>query len=1380
MRIVTACISLLLAGVAVGGPARPESTPEPLRPWREWVLHGQEQQACPFLQGSDEESRCVWPSRLALTLDGKAGRFAQSWKVFASAWVPLPGDAKRWPLDVQVDGRSAPIIDREGGPRVYLAPGAHGVTGSFAWDELPESLQVPAETGLLSLSVSGKAIPFPNRDAAGQLWLHGGMAASEPEQLDLRVQRRIEDEVPILLTTRVQLSVSGKNREVLLGKALLPGFVPLSLTSPLPARLEPDGRLRVQARPGKWDLMLVSRHEAPLASLSLPAAVGAWPEEEVWVFDARPHLRVVMVEGATPLDPQQTTLLDDWKRLPAHRMRQGDTLKIAERRRGDSDPAPDALSVHRSLWLDFDGQGFTVQDQISGSLTRSWRLEMRKPTELGHVAVGSADQFITRLSGLGKTDALSGVEIRQGAVQVVADSRVPRTGAMPAVGWDHDFQQVGATLHLPPGWRLFHASGADKVPGTWLAEWSLLDLFLLFIVCVAIGRLRGLFFALLALVAVGLTLKEEGAPQWVWLFVLAGEALVRALPEGRAKGFFRLYRVAAWTVMVMLALPFAKEQIRRGLHPSLEREDASMSADDTGLVGHFAPPARPMAQKGELQSNAIGGLDLGISGSLQVQEGYFKDVETSSNTWRAKSRAGKLDNVSSYDARAAVQTGPGLPHWNWTPIDLTWSGPVQKDQTLSLWLIPPWANLLLAFARVALLAALVLGLAGGAGGVARKLFDRVRFGAAGASAVALLLALVTGGPASAGELPSPEMLQELKARLLKKPECFPSCASSSRLMIEVSGETLRVRVEVSAAAETAVPLPLGSEQWVPSQVLLDGANADGLFRAADGELWIQVSAGSHQVLLEGPLAGRETLQLSLPLPPHRVEAKAEGWRIDGIHEDGLADDNLQLTRVARGSSAEANLQPEALPPFVRVERELTLGLTWEVETRVVRLTPPGPAVMLEIPLLPGESVTTADVRVEKGKAVLNMAPKDTEVSWHSVLSERPKLELVAPKGLPWVELWRLDAGPVWHVGVSGIPVIHRGDQQGDRIREWRPWPGERVAIDVSRPEGIAGQTLTIDKAVLHVAPGLRSTDSTLRLSVRASRGTQHTLTLPAGAELQSATINGQSQPIRQEDRKVTLPVVPGSQEVQLTWRESRGISTRFVSPGVDLGTPSVNVEVQLSVVEGRWTLFTFGPRMGPAVLFWSYLVVLLLAAFGLGRLGLTPLKLRHWVLLGLGLTQVPVWAAGLVAGWLLVLGWRKGRRTEGVFTFNLLQLFIVLLTAGALTTLFGAIHDGLLGSPDMQISGNASTANLLRWFQDRSGPVLPQPAVISAPMLAYRLAMLGWALWLAVSLIGWLRWGWGAFTETGAWRRSPKPPKTPPAPPASAQPPAAQPPSAAA
>ena len=118
--------------------------------------------------------------------------------------------------------------------------------------------------------------------------------------------------------------------------------------------------------------------------------------------------------------------------------------------------------------------------------------------------------------------------------------------------------------------------------------------------------------------------------------------------------------------------------------------------------------------------------------------------------------------------------------------------------------------------------------------------------------------------------------------------------------------------------------------------------------------------------------------------------------------------------------------------------------------------------------------------------------------------------------------------PIWHMSSEGIAVIHH--QTANRwLPEWRPWPGEKVILHLNRPQGILGQTVTIDFSELEIKPGQRITDSRLNLRLRSSQGGQQQITLPANAELQSVVIDGQSRPIRQEGRRVLLPIVPGAQ-----------------------------------------------------------------------------------------------------------------------------------------------------------------------------------------------------------------------------------------------------------
>ncbi len=85
-------------------------------------------------------------------------------------------------------------------------------------------------------------------------------------------------------------------------------------------------------------------------------------------------------------------------------------------------------------------------------------------------------------------------------------------------------------------------------------------------------------------------------------------------------------------------------------------------------------------------------------------------------------------------------------------------------------------------------------------------------------------------------------------------------------------------------------------------------------------------------------------------------------------------------------------------------------------------------------------------------------------------------------------------------------------------------------------------------------------------------------------------------------------------------------------------------------------------------------------------------------------------------------------------------------------TLLLAIEKGLLGHPNMHIAGNGSSAYYLRWYEDRTGGLLPQVWVFSLSMWVYRIAMLLWALWISFALLRWLRWGWSCFSTHGLWK----------------------------
>ncbi|MDF1525255.1 MAG: hypothetical protein RRA15_03385 [bacterium] len=165
------------------------------------------------------------------------------------------------------------------------------------------------------------------------------------------------------------------------------------------------------------------------------------------------------------MDPRQTTLPEGWRELPAFLVKSGKALSLKLVGQGDADPAMDQISIKRELWLDFDNRGYTVQDVIQGTMSRTHRLEASESLLLGRVNVSGEDMLITTRKG---TDT-KGVEVWLGQIKTVAASRVEgKISRLKATGWDHDFTSASAKINMPPGWEVLAVTGVDNRPRTWL------------------------------------------------------------------------------------------------------------------------------------------------------------------------------------------------------------------------------------------------------------------------------------------------------------------------------------------------------------------------------------------------------------------------------------------------------------------------------------------------------------------------------------------------------------------------------------------------------------------------------------------------------------------------------------------------------------------------------------------------------------------------------------------------------------------------------------------------------------------------------------------------------------------------------------------------
>jgi len=1323
--------------------------PAPLQDWTGWAAWDDRTRDCPTPYNDPKKRLCQWPSRLMLDVDPEGGRFGLAVAVFAETWLRLPGGADAWPFDVTSDGMPVPVVEHEGSPAVKLAPGRHELQGTFRWREIPQRIALPSDIGILSLTLAGNPVESPAWDAQGFLWLKRDAAAEQAAKdfLAVHIYSALEDGIPLWLHSEVELIVSGKSREETIGVVLPAGWKLAAVKSPVPVALDQAGTMKAQVRAGKWIVHLDAYRLDNPAEISFAPGVAPAVTGQLIALKADPAFRSVEISGIPQIDVSQTPFPDKWRQLPVYKWDTGRPFRLDERMRGMGLQAPAGLHITRELWLDENGRAMSFRDHLAGKMQRIWRLDAAEGQDLGSVRANAEGQLITRNPQTGA----AGIEIRTRTIDLEATGRMTRHGGFPATGWRADADPLDITLNLPPGWRLFALFGADRVRGDWLTAWTLLDLFLLLIFTLAVQRLWGWKAAVLAFCAFGLAYHEPGAPRYAWLALLIPLALLRVVPPGWGRRLMLTWKWVSVLVLVLWLVPFLARQIQQGLYPQLE---TSRGIRGAGLFRILA---------------ADSGAAMAESRSREIDHYLQQPEAAASDAWEDTTLA-KSANLR-YDAKAAIQVGEGVPDWSWRTVSFRWNGPVKAGQHVRPVLIPPPVERVLTFLRVVLLMALAGVLLN-----ARRLGGLFRRGSGAATAVLAGFAWLTTAAPAPAQLPDKEMIEKLRQRLNEVSDAYPTAADIPSVAIALRGHRLTVDLEVHAAIETAVPLPGRLPAWSPIEVTVNGEAAPAL-RRDDGFLWLVLPAGVHRVQVEGLLAGLTEWECSFRLQPRQATIDAPGWSVSGLRPDGHPEGQIFFALQRKAVAGEASYDRPDVQVAAAVERHLELGLVWQVRTTVRRLSPPGKALDLRVPLLPGENVISSNMVVTNGFLEARLGAQETEFGWQSELSPVDELVLASRPDDSWAERWQLVVSPVWNVTFSGAaPVFEPGNP--DLVPVWQVWPGESVTLAISRPQAVAGATVMVGSGRHEVSLGKRQRTSTLTLSLRSSLGGDFPVVLPDRAETTSLTVDGRPIPVRKDAGRIIVPLHPGEQSVTLDWKSDQPLNPHTRIGAVSLPVECANITTTLEVSDNRWVLWTTGPRRGPAVRFWTILVCSLLAAWVLGRIRKSPLHTAEWILLAIGLTQVPLPCALVVVGWLFFLRWR-GRESFlrlPAWAYNLLQVALILASFVALGVFVGVVAAGLLGRPEMFISGNGSTRWVLQWYQARCGEHLPRPGCLSVSIWWYRFLMLLWALWLAASLLRWLRWAWQQFAAGGCFRRFPRrttptPPPPPPMGPIAGQPP---------
>ena len=1364
------CLSTVLAGSAF---AEEPYIPPPLQAWVKWVREKDPTAACTL---REDQRVCFWPASLLLDLTEHGGKFVFQGELDRDELIPLPGGNGVWPLELAADypSTAVTVIEKEGKPYAPLKSGSWKVHGVFRWEVRPSVLLVPPNAGLVTLILDGEAIDNPRVSGNGELPLRDQIAGEQAEEdsIEISVERKLEDGLPFKIYTMLQLRIAGKAREIRLGQVVPDGAIIVNIDSTLQNRLEAGNQLVLQGKPGKTAVLLEAVYPAPPEVLRAPKNGGeGWPGRETWAWAPDESLRSVELSGAPGIDPQRTELPPEWRALSAYTVTPENHLRFEQVRRGEEQLPQDVLNLTRTFWLDLNGGGYTIKDELSGNVYSNWRLNFSG--ELGQVSVDGVPQLIT----IDPATRKLGVELSKQALSLTAWSRLEEaTTVLPATGWAVDVAHLSTTVAFPPGWDLLWAEGPRAACGR-LADWTPLRALAVVIGAAAAFKLFGTAAAVFLVLFFILLAPGNDALFLLWFNALAAAGVLRVAKEGAFKKVLYSYLSFSALALTLAAGIFMLLQIEAAFYPQLQPRETLFSLPvwlavlyrsltilvPVALAAAFV---RLLVKRRWLAAAGIAALFVfcllfGLASLKQTT--YFAGSETGfapvdADRYAAEESSLPLAAVESpapreqkaekkklllraptalreVDPNAVAQTGPGPAAWDWKSFRLDWDGPVSKESTVRLYLLGPREQLLLSLIHALVLIPALFPF----WTWIREILFKTRF-----ILLLIVLLLARSQPCFAQEadgassFPDQALLQELEERIARN-ECRERCTTVNDLRLTVEGRRFTLQQSVSSAGLGAASLPGAPGQLVFEDITLNGKPAPALRRESNGIVWVRVPPGQHRIGAAGRLGHGAAIHIQFGLLPLQTQVAAPDWITEGISPTGSTGSSIQLTRKETSVAKEGGIESEVLPVWYNAEREISLGLSRTVRTTVKAIGGGERAHLARIPLLPGEALNTPGIKTENNQALLNFPVGQREIVWESILPETEVLTLQAASGGNITDEWLVHCTTLYQCRVSGAAPVSSVFGGLHKIF-WRPWPGEKVELSLLKPRGAGGQVVTTDSAELHTSAEETYLETSLSLAVRTSQAGFKKIQLPPQAEVTEIVVNRRTAPVNAKDGELNLPLIAGANSLSVNWREPRELGFRLLTPAVSVAGGTANAHLSLALPSDRWLLFASGPSWGPVVRYWGKLAVILLAAVVLGLRNVAGLGLLSWVLLGLGLSMLHPLEIALPPLWLAAAAYlgRKVYPTKRAALPG--RITVCILSAAAVIVLGRAVFNGLLGAPDMIVDG--ARRGGLSWYAGRTGSLLPAAEVLSLPLWVWHALMFAWSCWLLFVVGGWLKTAW--------------------------------------
>lgn len=545
--------------------------PPEVAKWVPWVQKDNINKDCP-------ETNCVFLPQLRLSqnqqdllIDLNGISFHQD------TWIKLPYsntnmNVQFWPTSITVNGQKGIVQQKDNIPYVKLPKDNVKIQLTYNKDNflaqsniiLPYAPVSFFNTSSVSLSLN-KATLILNKDKQNT-----DTTNSEKPEVNILVYRRLKDNMPLLLTTKIKIDYSGRPDEIKLGAILPKGFLLQNAQSDLKVYYK-EGSYWVSAVPGSHFIELNAFIPEDINYIETAGLVENI-KDEIWSFEANPNLRKVQLEAAIPVDSKQAAVPEEWQAFPAWQVK--DKLAIKTERRGGVFETPIKGLTTKHSWYGLDGDILQTRDEMLllnndnpfiKFMTNNLKIESVKLNDENQLIV-TKDSHPTILLPKGENK-----------LQVFSHSMIG--SAIPSAVAQAEIEVNQWDLNLAPRYRLLMVKNAT-VRGSWIDAWSLYSIFFLCLLTIVCWKLLGKRVALLAALYV-IVFQTTIIWSWfIWIPLIILMALVSTKTVQQNKmlmSSLKALMLALFIFSIFNVVPFISIELKSMINPVFDSAQTTIN-----------------------------------------------------------------------------------------------------------------------------------------------------------------------------------------------------------------------------------------------------------------------------------------------------------------------------------------------------------------------------------------------------------------------------------------------------------------------------------------------------------------------------------------------------------------------------------------------------------------------------------------------------------------------------------------------------------------------------------------------------------------------------------------------------------------------------------